>query len=594
MLRSPLSHLQEIAPDKRTIKGHLRRVERLTLRHAHRFIIQRIANLRDARRKALAWLILIAGLASLMMWQQNLTANSYVAEIPSTGGVYTEGVIGALDNLNPILASSPAERSGSRLLFAQLLTYDSEGNLVGELARSWWSEDNGKVYFVQLRPEAKWQDGIPITADDVVFTFNTIKNADTRSPLYTSWRNVSVDKFGDDHLVKFQLPTALASFETSLTVGILPKHAFKDVLPSEMRTADFNVLPTVASGPFTFEDLSVIEPGVHNLLRLKANPNYALGAPTLSGFHLHAYQDREVMVQAYRSREVASLNDVDTPQLNQLGNPDDFTQINAPLYHGVYAFLKTDSDVLADVKVRRALQHATDQKAIIKTLDSRVYPLGGPLLPTQAGHSNEQFQPIYDISFANRLLDEAGWQKNAEGLRSKDGNLLLLRMATITSGNFPDVAEELMRQWQELGVVFESQLVRSQDVQQNIIVPRAYDVLIYEIAIGRDPDVFAFWHSSQATQRGLNLSDYRSAKADEALDSARMRVDPVLRSLKYQSFISQWLNDVPAVSLYRPTLGYVQNKNVTTFNEHPIVDQTDRYYNIRFWVDGQSTGRPTR
>ncbi|HEU5186921.1 MAG TPA: peptide ABC transporter substrate-binding protein [Candidatus Saccharimonadales bacterium] len=593
MLRSPLSQLQEITPSKKTLKGHLRRAERLTLRHAHRFIVQRASNLREARRHALGWLLLVVSLVGLAMWQQDLTVSSYTAAIPSEGGVYSEGAVGALNNLNPILASSAAERSGSRLLFAQLLRYDDKGDLVGELAHRWHAEEGGKVYFLSLRPEARWQDGTPITADDVVFTFDMIKNADTRSPLYSSWRNVVVEKV-DQTTVKFILPTPLAAFASSLTIGILPKHALADIRPAEMRTADFNLHPTVVSGPFIFQDMNVIEARVHNLLRLKANPTYVLGAPKLSGFHLHAYEDREVMTDAFLSHEVASLSDVDTDQLNRLGDPATFVQTNAPLYNATYAFLKNDSHILSDVRVRQALQHATDQKAILDLLENRQQFLLGPLLPGQLGYRDDMGQGGYTLERAQALLDSAGWVKGPDGRRTKDGQPLVLRLVTISSGDFPAVAEKLMNQWQELGITFESQLMRSEDIQQSAIAPRGYDILVYEIAIGRDPDVFAFWHSSQANAQGFNLSNYKSAKADEALESARVRLDPALRDAKYRFFLQQWIADAPAIGLYRSTLGYVENKNVVSFKSHPVVDQTDRYFDIRSWAAGQTVGRPTR
>lgn len=592
MLRAPLSQLQEITPDKKTIKGHLRRAERLTLRHAHRFLVQRGANLREARRHALGWLFLIVALIGVVMWQQDITASSYTAAIPAEGGVYSEGAVGALNNLNPILASSAAERSGSRLLFAQLLRYDDKGDLVGELAQSWKSEEEGRAYLVSLR-KAEWQDGTAISADDVIFTFDMIKNADTRSPLYSSWRNIIVEKVNDS-TVKFILPTPLASFVNSLTVGILPKHALAGVQPTELRTADFNIRPTVASGAFTFEDMNVIEPGVHHLLRLRANPAYVLGQPKLAGFHLHAYEDREVMTRAFRTHEVASLSDVDSNQLNQLGDPSTFVQVNAPLYNGTYAFLRNDSTVLKDVKVRQALQLATDQPAILRTLEHREQELTGPLLPGQLGYRNDFGQPARDVGKAQGLLDSAGWARGPDGRRTKDGQPLLLRLVTISSGDFPAVAELLMNQWQELGVTFDSQLMRAEDIQQSAIAPRGYDVLVYEIAIGRDSDVFAFWHSSQANAQGFNLSNYKSAKVDEALESARVRVDPALRDAKYRLFVQQWTADAAAIALYRPTLGYIENKNVVTFKSHPIVDQTDRYFDARYWGAGRVVGRPTR
>ncbi|HSE29416.1 MAG TPA: peptide ABC transporter substrate-binding protein [Candidatus Saccharimonadales bacterium] len=592
MLRAPLNQLQEMTPSKRTIKGHLRRVERVTLRHAHRFIVQRAANLRDVSRKATAWIILILMFIGVTVWQQTVTAKTYTADIPSSGGVYSEGVFGTLDNLNPILASSAAERSGSRLLFAQLVTYNEQGNLVGELARTWHSTDDGKTYIVTLRDDALWQDGTPITADDVLFTFNLIKNADTRSPLYSSWRNIVVEKV-DDKNIRFILPNPLASFENSLTVGILPMQALKDLLPSELRTADFNLRPTMASGPFVFQDSNVIEPGVHELLRLKANPNYFLGKPSLDGFNLHAYQDRDVMTTAFRTHEVASISDANAEQIKALQGVD-FVETNSPLYHGTFAFLKNDSTILSDIRVRRALQAATDQQKILDLLQGRPQSLSGPLLPGQLGYRADYGQPGYDLARANQLLDEAGWVKGPDGIRSKDGRPLVLRIVTTSSGDFPAIAQAIMNQWQELGITFDSQIVRSEDIQENVIAPRSYDVLIYEIAIGRDPDVFAFWDTSQATERGFNLSDYKSGRADEALQSARIRLDAALRAAKYQSFVSIWTTDAAAVALFRPTLTYVQSENAVTFLPHPMVDQTDRYYNVRYWAPTRVPGNPTR
>ncbi len=152
-MRSPLSQLQEIAPSKRSIKGHLRRIERVSLRHAHRFFIRRLANLREVRRHALGWLVLVALLSGVAFWQSNVSASQYTASIPAEGGVYTEGVFGTVDNINPIFASTPAERSASRLVFANLLSYDHEGDLVGELAQNWQMDPSGR-----LKDRMEWEE----------------------------------------------------------------------------------------------------------------------------------------------------------------------------------------------------------------------------------------------------------------------------------------------------------------------------------------------------------------------------------------------------------------------------------------------------
>lgn len=594
MIRSRLRELRESSPSSSEIQGRLRRIERSTLRHAHRFIIRRISNLRDVKRHAISWLVLVAVIAAAAFWQSDITTKYYSTPVAAEGGVYTEGVVGSIDNINPIFASSPAERAASRLIFAGLLTYDDKGDLVGELASHWKTEDGGRIYTVTLKQNAKWEDGVPLTADDVVFTFAAIKNADTKSPLYSSWRNITVEKV-DDLTVRFTLPSAYAAFLNSLTVGILPEHVLKTIRPSELRTDAYSRSPVVGSGPFVFRDLRAADTRqTHYLLRAAANKLYIGGQPKLESFHLHAYKDREDLAKAFRAQEIASMSDATSDQLQTLGSPSGYVQINAPLYNGVFAFLKTDNPTLSDVRVRKALQYATNQTAILDRLNNRVQPLSGPLLPGQLGYRADAKQPENNIEAAQKLLDEAGWAKGENGKRTKDGQPVRLRLITISSGDYPAVVEELIKQWQKLGIEFEAPLIKAEEIQQNNILPRAYDILVYEIALGRDPDVYAYWHSSQASERGLNLSNYKSAKVDDALDSARVRLESQLREVKYRLFVQQWLADVPAIALYRPTLTYIQNKNVVTFDTHPLVSPTDRYFNIRSWAAGREQLRMTR
>lgn len=594
-MKRPIDQLEEIpANPRRSLRGRLRRIERISLRHAHKFIVRRFVNLREVRRHALGWLLLLAGLSGVTMWQSGVASQAYTAPVASEGGVYTEGVFGAIDTMNPLFATTPAERSASRLLFANLLTYDENNDLVGELAQSWGADESGKVYTLRLKDGVKWQDGVPVTADDALFTFNLIKNADTRSPLYASWRNIGVEKV-DNLTIKFTLPVSYAAFTSSLVMGILPYHALKDIHPSQMRTDGYNRAPKVANGAFQFQDLTSVDiDRSHYLVRMTANPSFVMGKPKLTGFQLHAYKDSEDMPQAFASQEVAGLNNIGINQIGSLGNAQNYTRIDAPLYNGVYAFLRTDAPFFGDVRVRQALQSATSQDSILKLFGNHVEALRGPLLPGQIGYREDVSQPAQNIEKAKQLLDSAGWQARPDGKREKNGEPLKIRVVTVNSGNYPAVAEEVMRQWGQIGVEFDSLVVKAEDVQQNIIIPRAYDVLIYEIAIGRDPDVFAYWHSSQANTVGLNLSNYKSPKVDDELDSARTRLDVTLREAKYRLFVQQWINEVPAIALYRPALTYVQNKNVVTFKARPLVDSTDRYFNVRSWAAENEQRRPTR
>lgn len=583
----------EYEKDPGELKGRLRRLEGATLGHAHKFIIRRWKNLQEVRRMAGAWLLTIATLIVAVFWQTSQFTSLYSVSGPAEDTTYTEGVVGAVDNLNPIFASTPAERAVSRLTFTSLFHEDERSKPQPELAERYSIDETGKIYTLALRNDVHWSDGVPVTAKDVTYTFTTIKDADAHSQLYSSWRNITVEQL-DDRTVRFTLPASYPPFLNALTVGILPEHMLGKVRPAELRSHNFSRNPTVGSGSFIFRDIHTM--GVKNgqsVIRLDRNEDYFLGAPKLSHFQLHAYATRDDLVNAFRTQEVAAMSDETSEQLESISSQRGAVRNDSPLYNAVFAFFQMNSPILKDSKVRGALELATDQQALIRQLHSRVQPLTGPLLGGQLGYVPDIRQASTNVPAAQKLLDEAGWKVGNDGKRSKDGQPLKLQLVTLSSGDFPAVAQTLMSQWSKVGVTFDSQLVKPEEIQQNVIIPRAYDVLLYELAIGGDPDVYAYWHSSQATDRGFNLSNYKSAKADDALDSARSRSDIALREAKYHTFIQQWVSDVPAVGLYQPTLAYIQTRGITSFEPRSLGDPVDRYLNVRYWSASKTALRPT-
>jgi peptide/nickel transport system substrate-binding protein len=198
-------------------------------------------------------------------------------------------------------------------------------------------------------------------------------------------------------------------------------------------------------------------------------------------------------------------------------------------------------------------------------------------------------KPVYDTNRANQLLDEAGWVVQGD-VRMKDGKPLALNVVTTKNNDFETALEILAKQWRALGVTVSTTIVDpsdpSQNVVQDILQPRQYDVLLYQLTIGGDPDVYAYWHSSQANS-GLNFSNYENSISDDALASARSRVEPDLRNAKYITFANQWLSDVPAIGLYQATMQYVHTKSVHALPEDfVLVSPADRYNGVRFWSVG--------
>jgi peptide/nickel transport system substrate-binding protein len=180
------------------------------------------------------------------------------------------------------------------------------------------------------------------------------------------------------------------------------------------------------------------------------------------------------------------------------------------------------------------------------------------------------------------------------GIRSKDGQPLKIRISSLKGVEYEKALDVLAGQWRKAGVSVEARVLDDGDASarliQDYLQPRNFDVLIYELAIGADPDVYAYWHSSQATFTGLNFSNYNNGTADDALVSARSRVEPSLRNAKYISFAQQWLNDAPAIGLYQPAMYYVHSRDSQTIApDSLLVAPQDRYGNILYWTVNKGT-----
>lgn len=561
-----------------------RKIESATLKHAHTFIVRRWDNVKTVRRFALAWLVLIALLIGISGLQMVVYSDSLSRSAAAAGGTYAEGVVGPLETINPIFATTSAERSASELIFSGLVGYDRYNRLRGDIADTWRVENNGAKYIFDLKQTLTWHDGAPLTADDVLFTIERIKNPLTRSPLQANWRGITVEKTGPYQVV-FTLPAAYSPFPHALTFGILPKHLLNNVSPESMRENAFNREP-VGSGAFVFNRLQLIDPDNDRVvLYMTANDAFLRGKPKLERFQLHVYGDHEQVRRAYLTSEVNAAADLTAADMKQIYDERPETRdLRASIYDGTYAMLKTDSAQLSDVKVREALRLSVDQTKVIEALNGYGRPLNGPLLGSHFSSLSAKRQPAFNLEEAGKKLDEAGWtlQNNQ---RIKDGAQMKLVVVAPQIGDYPAILEATVQNWRRLGIAIDTQLTSPDTIQQNVLLPRAYDVLIYELAVGVDPDVFAYWHSSQADPRGLNLSNYKSQIADEALSSARSRSETNLRQPKYEAFVDQWLKDVPAIALYQPSLNYVTTESSRGLTAGTTVnDAVGRYRSIELWT----------
>lgn len=355
--------------------------------------------------------------------------------------------------------------------------------------------------------------------------------------------------------------------------------------PERLREVDFNREP-IGTGPFVFTRLQVIDPNEGRMsVYLTSNHRYMRGQPRLDRMQLHVFKNSAQVKKSLLLQEINAATDLNSDEVHEIVSSDSSSlAYRTPVLDGMYAFLRNDAPLFSDVTVRKAFVMATDRRALISSLHTYASPLEGPLTVDQLPTIASKRQAPYDRAKAAALLDQAGWKLQGQK-RFKDGKPMTLSLLSADSGDYPKVVKELKKQWEAIGATVETKLVKPNDFQQSILLPRQYDALVYELELGADPDVYAYWHSSQADPRGLNLSNYTSTIASDALASAQLRLEPAVRVPKYEVFVNTWLDDAPAIALYQPQLHYVTTESTASIQlARTVVNRTDRYRMVEQWT----------
>lgn len=554
---------------------HVIRVQ--TTRFISKYLLRRTPSLKHVQRFTLAWLF-VCGIAFFGLLRQfNSLPVYYEVKGPKAGGIVTEGAVGQITNLNPIFQEGGINDAAASLVFSGLVRFTADGRVQPNLADSWKIEGDGKKYTFKLHTGVNWHDGKPFTAKDVVFTYKTIQNPSVLSPLAPTWRDVVVSAPNNETVV-FTLPNPYSPFIYSLTTGILPAHILEGQDPASLRKSQFNQSP-IGTGPFRFKEIGL----AHDEVRFLRNEDFFLGKPKLDGYTLKAFDSYEKLTQSYIGKQLTMAGGFRSADVQTLIDQKQVDVRHIPLDNETFAFYNAKRGPLGDKKVRQALNNAVDTTVI-----AAKYPYGltgpsGVLLPGQLGYKDTNSP--FDKKKAAELLDQAGWRLDENGLRKKDNNYLKLGLVTQNDDIYPEVASFLKKSWLAIGVQVDIKLVPLSELKQSYIRPRNYDIVITEINIGADPDVYPFWHSSQAKDPGLNLSAYESPAADSALVAGRSRGSKPLRAAKYEQFQNTWSDDAPALALFRPNYVYLRSPNMLGLNAIELPVPVARYYNVHEWTN---------
>ena len=553
---------------------------------------------------------------------------------PMSGGSYSEGLVGTPKHINPLYNfNQDVDSDISTLVFSGLFKHDDNGKLIADLADKWEIGEDSKSYSITLKDNVKFHNGDKLLADDVVFTFEAMKNPDYNSPWHQMFLGAEVEKV-DDRTVKFSLGEPYAPFLELLTFGILPQNLWTAIDPATADLADFNLKP-VGSGPYKFKSLVKNKTGEIKEYELESNDDYFQRKPYIGKITFKFYPNTQEAVDALNNNAVDGLSYL--PHQNQTDvlakNSMNFYKLKMSRLTALF-FNQKANLYLSDLNIKTALALALDKSRIVSDiLNGDAQVIDGPILPSSFVYNQDLKKYDYNLTAAAKLLDDSGWQKvtlNAEEAQhassisaeeaAKDTNLSLSRdiaayasssglevagnwrvktpkakgsvrqylyvsLTIVDSASNLKVAEEIKNLWADLGVKADIKSVPVDRVEKDVIKPRNFEILLFSQALGSDPDAYPFWHSSQAGEGGSNLADYRNKDVDALLESARLTTDQNQRIAKYKKFQEIITTELPAIFLYSSYYNYPQNKQIKGFNKQVITDSADRFSGIADWYE---------
>lgn len=515
-------------------------------------------------------IVCILSLVNVFTLEQSL-----LVSVPTYGGTLHEGTIGNPQFINPLLAISDADRDLSTLTYAGLMGISGSGSLLPVLARSYEISPDGKTYMFTLRKDARFSDGTPVTADDVVFTVKKAQDPALKSPEYADWSGVNVVAV-DAETVKFTLTKPYAPFLGLTTLGILPSRLWQNISDTEFPFSALETNP-VGAGPFKVASISRNASGLIQSVSLSENPYYVSGRPYLDGIRFNFYSNTDDLANALKSGKIESAYGISTP-----------SALTAPYARVFGVFLNpSQTPVYARIEVRKALSLAIDRQSIVSSvLDGNATPIMGPVPPGE-GITQVAIPTVGSPSSSATVLESAGWTYDGDARAWKNAQTKqTLGDITIRTSNVPElknVASAVKADWEKLGIAVTIELYEPGDLSQNVIRPRKYEALLYGMVIGRDQDLYAFWDSQEQNDPGLNVALYANKSVDALLEDARGTTDEKTRKADLQKIEDLVASEYPAAFIYAPNFVYALPGDVRGVTLPQIITPSDRFATVAKW-----------
>lgn len=465
---------------------------------------------------------------------------------PVTGDTYVEASLGDPSRLNPLLASDSASGSVNGYLFNGLVKYDRDLKLVGDLAEAWDVRQNGLEIVFHLRKNVLWHDGVPFTADDVVFTFQRLIDPKVMTPYGSDFALVKSVTAADPHTVKVIYKEPFAPALESWGIGMIPKHVFEK--------GDFNTNPAtrapIGTGPYKFQELKTDEKAV-----LVANQNYFEGRPNIDRVVIRVIPDSSVQFLELRSQTVDSMGLTPDQYIAYDSFFQNHQKFRYPSFSYTFFGFNLQRAMFKDLRVRQALAMALDKREII---DGVLLGYGrsatGPFPPSSWAFDPTVPELPFDPIRAKALLGEVGWRDtDGDGILDKDGKPFSFTVITNQGNKIREqTALILQAHLARVGIKVDVRVLEWSSFIHDFVDKGNFDGIILGWNLGRDPDQYLIWHSSQKGEGRYNFIGYQNPLADQLWEEGRRTFDQAKRQAIYRKLHRRIAGDLPYIFLYYP------------------------------------------
>jgi len=473
--------------------------------------------------------------------------NTHTTQVAAYGGLWREGVVGQPVFINPVISLNEVDHSIIKLIFDDL----------GELSTSIKPNLLFQEWTVRLQEDLKWSDGVRITSDDIIFTFEAITDPSARSPLTPSFEGASIERISELE-VKFSLPVSYVFFgETLSSLKIIPKHIFNAIPPANFGLSSY-VREPIGSGPYKFKSYEKEQDGFIREYTLTVNKNYHGKIPYIRNIVFKFYENESLLIEAFNNGRIDGLPITDPALLSQVTVIKSVHPIPSTKYYA--AFLNSSLiPKFRDINIRKAMSYFTPREKLVNDVfNGLAKPSLGPFV-TKTVQIDGSFVPT----------------KNS--LAGLEFSLTVPNIAPL-----PAIANELKTAWEAEGAVINIQVLRATDIQESIR-NRDYEAILFGNILSIPNDLHSFWHSSKRFYPGLNLAFFNNQEADKIMEYVRSETAPEKKQDLLKRLSTVIINDIGAVFTVFPNYIYVTSPRLNGFIAEKAITSADRLNNIELW-----------